>query len=454
MLLYVGKVSVWPTLTVITIDVVALFFVGLRLRGVVGSLLVVQAVYWGLGYIARPVALLTFNPAPQLGDPLADVRLASAGYERTIAAALSPTVFGMTLYVGLMTLVVLVVRRRAVAGTTRFELALAHGFVLFSLGWTFRVVYLVLRDNLTLTLSAIAAIAAGGIILFARKPFTPVVIAALGGSELIWSVLTQSKTPFLALALWVLIRLISRGGITWRVAGIGAVALGVFFFIQDLRVDAGRLQNTESYASAYPLWVRPMLPLIARFDALQSSADAWFAGPASWMPPLEATGQWLTSLLPQFLLPDAKPLAGAQWGEEVRRMSLNVTPGAALAEGPFAEGWVIAGWPGVAFGASFMALAVIVIAALLTARNTAAALLGLAMTSAPLLFERGVLAFGEGLGKGLQTTIVAGAVLFLLRMKTSRGKPRGIVATRGRGSRPLGAPDARLPGVSRRDREE
>lgn len=399
----------------LTIDVVVLFFLGRRSGGVLGALLMVQAGYWSLGYIARPLVLALVQPVPQFGDPLADVRLANTGYLTAVPTVLQPTAVGITIYVLLIAVATIALKNRAPAGLPRFSVRTSHLMVLFVLGWGFRATNLAAHDNLTLTLGAIAAIAAGGVVLFTENPFRPTLIGMLLVSELAWSILTESKTPFLALALWMLIRLVGRGGVSWRVILVGVIAGLVFFFIQDVRVSSGRLQNAETYAASYPLWLRPFLPLLARFDALQSSTDAWYAGPSSWLRPAEAAGQWMTSLVPQFVLPTQKSLAGAQWGDEVRRLSLNVDPGAALAEGPFAEGWVISGWSGVVFGAAFMALAVVLVAVLLTSRRTALALTGLALTTAPLIFERGVLAFGEGLGKAIQTTLVAGVVLAALR---------------------------------------
>jgi hypothetical protein len=412
--------STWLALTVLILDIVVIFVTGRRVGGVLGVILMIQSVYWALGYIARPIVLLAVRPVPRFGDPLAESRLASPSYEETIPQVLQPAVLGITLYVAIMVLVAWLLHRRASSGPPRYQVRLSHLAVLFALGWVFRAANVALGDNLTFTLAGVAAVAVGAVVLFSDRPFRPLLLGTLLLSELAWSVLTESKTPFLALALWILIRLISQRGLSRGVLLVMAMGLVVFFFIQDARVESGRLTSSDTYASSYPLWLQPILPLMARFDALQSSTDAWFAGPSSWIAPLAATGQWFTSLVPQFLLTDTKELAGAQWGQEVRRMSLNVDPGAALAEGPFSEGWVIGGVPGVVFGALFLAAAVVLVAAFLTSHHTPLVLMGLALTSAPLVFERGALGFGEGMGKGLQTTLVAGVVLFVLRLLERR----------------------------------
>lgn len=408
--------STWLALTVLIIGTIVIFVCGRRSGGVLGVILMIQSVYWALGYIARPIVLLMVEPAPRPGDPLAEPRLAMYSYEDAIPLVLQPAVLGISLYAAIIVLAVWLKRRRGPSSTPRYQVRLSHLLILLTLGWAFRAANVAVGGNLTLTLAGVGAVAVGAIVIYAEKPFRPLLLGTLLLSEFAWSLLTESKTPFLSLTLWILIRLISQRGLTRSVILVMTLGLFAFFFIQNVRVEAGRLTSSDTYASSYPLWIQPILPLLARFDALQSSTDAWFAGPSSWIGPLEASGQWFTSLVPQFLLTDTKELAGAQWGEEVRRMSLNVDPGAFLAEGPFAEGWVIAGIPGVVFGAVFLAAAVVVVSACLTSRHTAPVLMGLALTSAPLLFERGVLGFGEGIGKGLQTTLVAGAVLFVLRL--------------------------------------
>jgi hypothetical protein len=99
---------------------VALVWLGTRWRGILGGLLIVQGLYWLLGYVARPAVLLLVQPSPRFGDFLADVRLASVGYESSVFDVLRP------IAVGLLTFTVCVIAfKRSTAPIPRFALPLS-----------------------------------------------------------------------------------------------------------------------------------------------------------------------------------------------------------------------------------------------------------------------------------------------------------------------------------------
>lgn len=419
----------WLIVTLLALEVLMLFALGKRAGGVLGALLMVQSAYWSIGYVLRPAVLLVVQPASALGDPLADPRLAVGAYGE-IATVLQVPLVGVAVYLVAATLLVRWARGRLVRSIApRVEIRLGHALTLLAVGWGFRFVDIAVGSNLTQTLAGLASMAVGAAVLFSPNVSRLPVLGVLVVSEAAWSILEASKTPAMALLLWVIIRLLMEG-ITRRtvllMVPLGVAGLTGFFLVQNLKVEQGQLTSPDTYSAAYPAWIQPLLPLVARFDSLQASTDARFAGPASWITPGSAFEQFATSLVPQFLLSDPKPLAGAQWGEEVRRISLNYAPGANLAEGVFSEGWVIAGWYGVVAGPILLALAVLFTAWCLTSGVTFLAFLGLALTSVPLLFERGVLAFGEGVGKGLQVALIAAVLLWILRLETPEVKARRI----------------------------
>lgn len=127
----------------------------------------------------------------------------------------------------------------------------------------------------------------------------------------------------------------------------------------------------------------------------------------------------VTALVPRQFV-EKSDVVGARWGNEVRVLSRPGTEaGANLAEGPVAEGWVVAGWAGVAVSLLALFVLTIMVARILGSNSIFLAVLGLALTSQPYLFERGALAAAEGIGKGLQVAVVAGLVLAFLRLETA-----------------------------------
>jgi len=418
-------VPVWLSLILIAASLLTLAFLGIRVRGMLGALLVVQAGYWALGLLVRPLFLLALQPTPQRDDPLADSRFQIAGYVITLGNALQPVAVGLVIYVA----IVLLATRFLPLPTAAKPFAINFGqcAIVLGLSWVFRL--MTLRgapSNLIDTVAMMGSVAAGAIILFSPKGLTWRPLALLALSELAWSALSASKTPILALALWVVMRMVAerRRVRPIAIAGLGVAAVAAFYLIQAVKVISGRLTSSDTYEGAYPWFVRPILPLLARFDAIQPNLDASFAGPFSWMSAPQAISQFLRSFVPQFLLADPKPLAGAQWGEVVRRMSVNTGAGANLAEGTFAEGWVLGGYAGVIIESVLLAIALLFVAWCLSRGSLYWRVLGLAMTSAPFLFERGMLGIGEGTGKSIQVALLAAVVLTVLGLVSARWTAR------------------------------
>lgn len=417
--------SVWLALAVIAGALLVLSRIALNRRGVLGALLLTQVAYWTIGFVARPMFLVLVNPGSRPNDPLADGRLIYYGYSVALGQVLTPVAVGIVVYVAGLWLLTRRPSRMTTARERRFLAPSSIG-ILLAAGWVLRAASLQAPEvNVLDTLAAVGSVAVGAAILFTAKLPPPIALAAIAISELTWSVATASKTPILALALWLVIRLISDGTRVPKkaIAGIAVAGLGAFFAIQNVKVSAGRLTSSDEYSFAYPPITRLFLPLLARFDAIQANTDAFAAGPQSWMSPGEAGSNFLYSLVPQFLLSSPKEFAGVLWGTQVRPISLPGKAGANLAEGTFAEGWVIGGWDGVIVE-SFMLVAVVALVAwLLTRRHLYGMFLGLAVTSQPLIFERGMLGIGEGFGKGLQIALVASLAIWFLQLAEKPAAP-------------------------------
>ena len=398
---------------VIAVEVIILVVFAIRIRGVLGALLLVQAAYWALSYVVRPTILLTVAPIPQRNDPISDGRLMEwhGSYVEGVALALWPMVIGLATYIVAMMLQSRLPRRDL---QPRVFLDLHGLVVLFLIGWMFRIAQLAYPTSTFTTLAFLASVAVGGFILLRPgMPPAPALIV-LGASEFVWSLLSAVKAPIFAFILWLVIKIfISSERFDWkRFAGLGAFALLSFLAVQRIKVLDGRLTEiSASVANEYPGWMQPLIPVFARFDLLTASTDAVLAGESSWKSPMEALTYGFNALLPQQLTGEKGDLIGRQWGSEVASQSNPAVSGDTyLAQSPAAEGWVIGGWAGLLIECALAAIVVFLIARAICSQHPFFAFLGLAMTSQPFIFERGMLGTMEGVGKGLQIALLATVV--------------------------------------------
>jgi hypothetical protein len=237
------------------------------------------------------------------------------------------------------------------------------------------------------------------------------VFGALLVSELAWSLLDASKAPFFAFCVWILVRAVANNGISVRMVRIGlvvgALLIVAFPLVQSQKVARGVLQQQQF--NAYPATIRPVLPIIARFDLIVATIDAYEAGPHSWIGPRVAAGRAVEYLDPVAVAFKKPQETGRLWATEVRPLSSsNQTMSSVhLAEGPIAEGYVIDGDTGVVFEVIVLAAAVALAGRLLSSRGRFRFLLGLSIMSAPYLYERGVLGLAAGAEKAIQLSVVA-----------------------------------------------
>ena len=151
-----------------------------------------------------------------------------------------------------------------------------------------------------------------------------------------------------------------------------------------------------------------LYPILARFDLFRPNVDAFFSGPHSYFSLGEVVTRLWQNLIPQQLLGRKLEPAGMAWGSMIRPQGLgDARTFVSLAEGPIAEGWVLAGWGGILLEIATLALAIIAIARLYERRTLFATAFAVAMTgSSPYLFERGLLGISEGIGKSLQIALI------------------------------------------------
>lgn len=402
------------TLAALCLVLLAVLAVGVRTKGLLGGLLIVQAVYWGIGYVLRPGILLWLEPAPRYGDFLADPRLAALGYRTAV-----PTLLGLVLLSVVTTAVVTCVpavrgwRRAAPAPRAVQVFDDTVSFTIFAAGWMFRALELTdSSSGLVSALSELPTVALGLALLHSARPRSWRFYLLAGLSELLWSVESLSKGPILALFVLFFLRRLRESGLPGLRASLGLVVLvfGAFTLVQASKTAQGTLADTGSAYAGYPAITRPVVGVVQRFDGLQAVTDAYLAGPGSWMSPTSALSEAVTSLVPRQLLPGGKgELVGKAWRLEVRSRTLPSPKGSdvSLAQGPAAEGFVIGGYWWIVLESIGTGLVFLLVVRALQSRRIFVISAGLAMLSEPFLFERGLLGVFEGAGRALEVATAA-----------------------------------------------
>jgi|GEM_PF-4607340 len=445
-----------PEVLLVAGALATLVVAGLWLPGPIRVFLVAQSAHWSFSYVARPAVLLWVQPEPQYGDNVPDPRLADLGYDHGIAMVLHPVLFGLWLYAGLVVAYVIWTRLRGpvpdrpdvpLAARGEFIALLATLYVIGTIG---RLAAVATGNNSQAgelespnpfinIIAILATLGAIGLIVFARPArarTTVLLIGVLMVGELLWTAAVQSKTPIMGAALAVAVRFAVTGWTKAKTAGVLALAvgaLGAFGWLQSLKTTPTAAALAAVADSAYPPIVRPFLSLLRRFDLLESATDAYYAGPRSWLTPLQVIQHALESLVPTQLLGAAKFQAGEAWASEVRGRSVDMTQvSVSLAEGNINEGYVLGGYLGVALGVSVTFALLVLWSHSLYSRAMPMAVLGLGLIEAPVLLERGMLGAVETLGKYLQALVLVWIVQLLVveYRRRIRGAPRKDVEMR------------------------
>lgn len=405
-----------------------LAWLALRRRGIWGGLMLAASLYWAIAFVVRPLLLLWAKPDPQQNDFIADPRLVVSGYAESLGDVLAPVTLGLTVFVALATLVT----RRLPKVESRRTFQAIPVWLLFVAGWGFRYTFQLYPENgLLATLALIPSVAVGALFLFCRRPPGASILMVATVSESLWSLVTLSKTPLMALGLWAFLGLYQSPGRVKvaRTFLLAAAVLLAFVAVQGLKIGDGRLTPTEGInIQAGPLAdtiSRPVLTVVQRFDLLSATADAYYAGPGSWLTPREAFLRGGQSVIPDQLVDEGRNV-GFLWGRDVRTRSRpGSTPSAHLAEGAVAEGYVVGGLIGVVVEMALLLVIFLVVSLCFRARSVMLRFFALTMSASPYLFERGILGISEGLGKGLQVATVATLALWFVEVTAPSSRAKG-----------------------------
>ncbi|WP_433579520.1 hypothetical protein [Nocardia brasiliensis] len=431
-------------LIMIAAALVTMVVAALTVPGVARVLLIAQALYWAMSYLARPVVLLWVQPEPRFGDNVADPRLAALGYDHGIAMVLRPVVFGLWVYAGLVVAFAIWLRRRraprraTITDDPNFVPTLC---VLYFLGALGRLAMVatgtagkageVETSSPALTfVTMLGTIGAIGLIVFVRLASARATVAAVGlllAGELLWTVAVESKTPIMGAALAIGVRFALGGWTRSKIVAILLVSIlgmGGFGWLQSLKATGQMRADAAVTDAAYPAAVRPGLSVLRRFDLLEAATDVYYTPPGSWLSPAEAAENAARSLIPAQLLGSEKLRSGTAWAADVRGTSVDMSQvSVSLAEGGISEGYLLGGYTGIMVGAAFTFALLASWARALYSRHIALVVLGLALIEIPVIFERGILGSMEMLGKYLQAVVLVWFIYLLVGLyRGSRGQ--------------------------------
>lgn len=402
--------------SLVTIAVSALFN-----RGTLRALLLIQAGYWMVSYVLRPLVLLVVQPTVATNDSLADPRLVALGYREVLTPVLGVVAFGLASYALLVVMYTVIWgRKRQPAESSDHRRVAAISAALFAVGMAARII---LGAGMSGTLVGVAAWVATagaiGLLVYWRSATrlnTWAVLGVVVASQLWWTIESGSKTPAIAVVVALIIRVSLSGtvrAVLWMVGSATAVLILSFPILQSIKIgeNAGEQQIVDE---RYPFLLQPLLPLIRRFDLVSAMTDAYFAGPGSWLDLREYANQALLGLVPDVFGVLTKTNAGLLWARDVRAQSLvGANTEVSLADGFIAEGYVLGGTGMVLLEALLLFAAVLVVARALDSKTVIWSVWAMLLLSFPILFERGSLGLFETVTRAL---LIAGAVAIAARV--------------------------------------
>lgn len=429
---------------VIAMLLVSIGFTALLFTGIPRFLIWAQVGYWSVSYVLRPTILLTVKPAPSLGDSIADPRLAFDAYTASLSAVLSIVQLGLIVYLVVLLLTRLIFRFRGAPTSVPMGMP-SNGLigtliVSWILGWGARLAVVAGGDSTILELLEYLAVAGGfGLLLLSpvKTGRSRALIATVAATEVLWGVISASKTPLMAAALALMLRVLlsDHGRKRLRVTFLLCATVVMFPLIQALKVDAQASSEISRANAAYPLLIQPLLTLVRRFDLLSAATDAMYIGQGNWLSASEFWSRAFTNFIPTPLLPGVKTFAGQAWADEVRSFSTGALGnGVSLADGFIAEGWALAGVWGIILE-SVVLVATLFFAAWAVRRSAPALVaLGACLLSYPVLFERGILGIFTVAGKSLQAALIIWLIGLLVaeaarRMVSNRTPDRRLAPT-------------------------
>jgi hypothetical protein len=377
----------------------------------------VYAVYFSFAFVLRSVLLVTIEPAPASGSAFVVADLAAAGYDSSVPQVLPyASASGLGLFAALWLVTRLPISRRQVELT----LPVSQALFIYAAATILRLLATVVPDSGliarlgSLGQTACVVILAGIVLGTDWRAGAQRLVLCLAITEVVFSVLSASKTPLLTVLLLVYLDP-RRPKLSMKVLLAGAAALIVAFTsIQSLKSSGGPEQTGN-------LAERAFFSMAGRLDGLFALAGVWRQGSGLYHPEGGMAASMLRAVLPGWLQVGDKELAGRLWGINIYR----VDNGTSYAEGLAGEGLAIGGelgplWWGVAGG-------VLLGAAILAAasRFRLIQFTALAFLASTATFERGLLGQLEQISAAAQAAALIVVALALIG-STGRAVPTRV----------------------------
>jgi hypothetical protein len=443
----------WLILALISTSLAVLALAAIRLSAIAKVIVLGQVVYWTISYVLRPLFLLWFQPNPPIRDGISDQRIAMGGYEAGVYEVGKPILFGLVVYTLMIVILSRFMARNSqsvgVGGSMRDRPQTSLFVLLLAFGWVARSASILgANQGLVLTLQILAVVGAGGILMIPGRPeirHQNMLFLVAIVSEVLWSIISASKTPLIAAVMFVIIRFSISGWSKARVmlaGAAGAAIIAGFALFQQFKLGRpSSFGGSKNAIGFYPTWSEPLLPIVERFDQFSAVTDARLAGESTWLSGREIFLHALTAFVPQPLGGD-KVSAGLLWNTEVRAYSLQNAQYSqvSLAEGFIAEGFVAGGYLGIFLEALWISIAVIAITTLVGQRGIFWRSLGIICLGFPILFERGFLGGIETFSKGLQVSVVVSLLwilFFASRIERKGPIPPSRTDPRSRMAKPM-----------------
>jgi hypothetical protein len=209
---------------------------------------------------------------------------------------------------------------------------------------------------------------------------------------------------------------------------LAVVGLAGFGWLQSFKLTDEAKASAAAIDAQYPALVQPLLSVLRRFDLLQAATDAYYMAGRPWLTVDQVLTAGWRSLVPSQLLGVDKLHSGTAWASQVRGSSVDMTNvSVSLAEGAINEGNVLGGRVGIVLVLLFTFVVLLVAVRALHSRHIVIIVLGVLVTTSPILDERGFLGGMEFIGKGLQMAVAVWAIdlaVRTLRRSLPRAAPR------------------------------
>lgn len=404
----------------------------LKFDGAIKFIVFGQLFYMFLGLIIRPVILYITQPIPEYGDAFSDYRLIVNGsYNQALSKISLYILFGISIYgVSLVYLEKITRKKSKHMMSQNYELNTLPILLVLILAFVANTIeYGSIFDSRFITWISATALPCSGIAMqaimknFSSARIRTLLFCTIGVYAFAISVLMKSKSPvFFFLFMFFLLYFENLTKQKRKYVSIKSTFTGIsflvfsyclFILIQGIKDGQNLTSLNERIGHKYFGSFNSLYTILKRFDLFRSVSDVWHVGQGAWFSVTEYLQIMVKAL--EWNFGTFAPNFGAQWSINVLHQSPDTTfaPVVSLAQSPIAEGWLLAGIPGVFFNTVIFVLISVSIGSMIYS-NLFLRVIALYVVSSNSLFEAGLIANLESISTGVRTSILTWLILKLL----------------------------------------